>query len=218
VEILQHASHRDIIQLHDYFESPDGPVLIFPLAAGDLFGFIPLDGFNEATVKQIIHKVLFALAYLHIHRNGIWHRDIKLGNALVMSFEDVSDVLLTDFRLANTFPGGIRSDRQCIGSGPFVAPDMYKKIACTERVDIWSLGATMYTLLTRRPLFDYTGRETVGVIHNRLPRLMEREELRKLSMAGREVVRFMLQENPVHRITTSGALRLDWFEDMATGQ
>jgi serine/threonine protein kinase len=73
VEILQRVSHRDIIQLHDYFESADGPVLIFPLAAGDLFGFISFDGFDEATVKQIIHKVLLALAYLHLHRNRIWY-------------------------------------------------------------------------------------------------------------------------------------------------
>jgi hypothetical protein len=65
VEILQCVSHRYIIQLHDYIECPDDPVLIFALAAGDLFGFIPLDGFDEAAVKQIIHKVLLALAYLH---------------------------------------------------------------------------------------------------------------------------------------------------------
>jgi serine/threonine protein kinase len=51
VEILQRVSHRYIIQLHDYFESPDGAALIFPLAAGDLFGFIPLDRFDEATVR-----------------------------------------------------------------------------------------------------------------------------------------------------------------------
>jgi serine/threonine protein kinase len=218
VEILQHASHRDIIQLHDYFESPDGPVIIFPLAAGDLFGFIPLDGFDEATVKQIIHKVLLALAYLHLYRNRIWHRGIKPENILVMSLEDLTDVLLTDFRLANAFPGGICRDRQCIRSRPFVAPGMYKNITYTERVDIWSLGVTMYTPLTGMYPFDYTGREPVDLIHDMLPRLTVREQLGKLSTAGREVVMLMLQENPVHRITASGALKLNWFEGMATEQ
>jgi serine/threonine protein kinase len=52
-----------------------------------------------------------------------------------MSLEDVTDVLLTDFGLANAFPGGICRDCQCIGSGPYVAPEMCKKIAYTERVD-----------------------------------------------------------------------------------
>jgi hypothetical protein len=75
----------------------------------------------------------------------------------------------------------------------------------------------MYTLLTGTYSFDYTGRKLVDVIHDRLPRLMEREELGKLSTAGRELLRLILQESPVHRITTSGALKLDWFEDMATG-
>jgi serine/threonine protein kinase len=95
---------------------------------------------------------------------------------------------------------------------------MHKKIAYTEMVDIWSLSVTMYTLLTGRYPFDSRGRELVEVIHDRLPRLMEREELGKLPTAGREVLRLMLQQNPVYRITASGALKLDWFEDMATGQ
>jgi serine/threonine protein kinase len=137
---------------------------------------------------------------------------------LVISLEDVTDVLLTEFRLAKAFPGGICHRRQCIGSGPYVAPEMYKKIAYTERADIWSLGVTMYALLTGLYPFDRTGREPLDVNHDRLPRLMEREELGKLSTARRELVRLILQENPVHRITESGALKLDWFEDMATGQ
>jgi serine/threonine protein kinase len=73
----------------------------------------------------------------------------------------------------------------------------------------------MYRLLTERCPFDYTGREPVDVIQDRLPRLME---LGKLSTAGRELLRHMLKENPVHRITASGALKLNWFEDMETGQ
>jgi hypothetical protein len=76
----------------------------------------------------------------------------------------------------------------------------------------------MYTLLTGRCPFDYTGREPVNLIHDRRPRLMEGEELGELSTAGREVLRLMLSENPVHRITASGTLKLDWFEDMAIGQ
>jgi serine/threonine protein kinase len=108
-----------------------------------------------------------------------------------MSLEDVTDVLLTDFRLANAFPGGICRDCECIGSHPDVAPEMYKKIAYTEKVDIWSLGVTMCTLLTERYPFNYTGREPIRVIHDRLPILTEREELGKRSTAGREMVRLM---------------------------
>jgi serine/threonine protein kinase len=148
----------------------------------------------------------------------MWHREIKPKNVLVMSLEDISGVLLTDFRLANAFLGCICHDCQCIGSGPYVAPEIYEKVACTERADIWSLGVTTYTLLTGRYPFGYTGREPVDAIHDRLPRLMEHEELGKLSTAGREVVRLMRQDNPVRRITASGALKLDWFEDMATGR
>jgi hypothetical protein len=76
----------------------------------------------------------------------------------------------------------------------------------------------MYTPLTGTYPFNYTGRELVDVIHDRLPRLMESEELGKLSTAEREVLRLTLQESLIHRITASGELKLDWCEDMATGQ
>jgi hypothetical protein len=41
-----------------------------------------------------------------------------------MSLEYVTDVFLTDVRLANPFPGGIFCDRQCIGSGTYVPPKL----------------------------------------------------------------------------------------------
>jgi serine/threonine protein kinase len=71
VEILQRMLHWYIIELRDHFEGPDGPVVISPLTAGDLFGFIPFDGFDEATVKHIIHKLFPALAYLYLHPGRI---------------------------------------------------------------------------------------------------------------------------------------------------
>jgi hypothetical protein len=75
----------------------------------------------------------------------------------------------------------------------------------------------MYTLLTGRYHFDYMGRYPVDVIHDRLARLTEHKELGKPFAAQRKVLMLMLQENPVHRITARGALKLDWFEQMATG-
>jgi serine/threonine protein kinase len=150
VKILQRVSHRYITQLHNYFESPDGPVLIFPLATGDLFGFIGSTGSTRPPSSKSSTRFLLALACLHLHRNGIWRRDIKPENVLVMPLEDVTDVLLADFGLANAFPRGILCDRQGIGSAPYIAPEMHKKIAYTEIVDSWSLGVTMSKRLTGR--------------------------------------------------------------------
>jgi tetratricopeptide (TPR) repeat protein len=95
-----------------------------------------------------------AEALEHAHQVGVVHRDIKPGNLMV----DVrGNLWVTDFGLAY-----IHSDTRLTMSGDLVGTLRYmspeqalaQRVGIDQRTDIYSLGATLYELLTLKPVFD----------------------------------------------------------------
>jgi eukaryotic-like serine/threonine-protein kinase len=93
----------------------------------------------------------------HAHGRGIIHRDIKPSNLLV---DARGSVWVADFGLARrlTDPGLTQSDG-LMGTPRYMSPEQVDNGPVDGRTDIYSLGATLYELLTLRPPFD--GRSTV---------------------------------------------------------
>ena len=107
------------------------------------------------------------------HRAGIAHRDIKPANVLVT---DYNRPALTDFGISGTLAGG--SDDDSGMSIPWSPPEQFRDGAVDGvMVDVWALGATLYTLLAGRSPFvmpgtDNSQRELINRISNLpLPRL-----------------------------------------------
>jgi serine/threonine protein kinase/WD40 repeat protein len=95
----------------------------------------------------------------YAHQFGVIHRDIKPANLLV----DVrGDLWITDFGLAQ-----VQSDTRLTMTGDLVGTLRYmspeqalgKRVAFDHRTDIYSLGATLYELLTLEPVFAGQDRE-----------------------------------------------------------
>lgn len=110
-----------------------------------------------------------ALAVHYAHRQGTLHRDIKPGNLML---GQSGTVWVTDFGLAKlaeqddlTRPGDM------IGTLRYMAPEQLEGIS-DRRTDIYSLGLTLYELLTLRPAFDATQRGMLlrQVSHDTPPR------------------------------------------------
>ncbi|MEM9659258.1 MAG: serine/threonine-protein kinase, partial [Planctomycetota bacterium] len=108
-------------------------------------------------VARIGHQTANALH--HAHEHGIVHRDIKPGNLMV----DPSDkVWVTDFGLARIeSDAGMTMTGDILGTLRYMAPEqaLAKRIVVDHRADIYSLGATLYELLTLRPVFDAASRD-----------------------------------------------------------
>ena len=110
-----------------------------------------------------------ASAVHYAHRQGTLHRDIKPGNLMLGRS---GTVWVTDFGLAKlaeqddlTRPGDM------IGTLRYMAPEQLEGIS-DRRTDIYSLGLTLYELLTLRPAFDATQRGMLlrQVSHDTPPR------------------------------------------------
>ena len=101
-----------------------------------------------------------ALGLQHAHEEGLVHRDIKPGNLMLSRKGDKATVKVLDFGLAKAtreekVDGGLTSEGQALGTPDYIAPEQILDAPSADiRADIYSLGGTLYYLLTGRPPFQ----------------------------------------------------------------
>ncbi len=89
----------------------------------------------------------------HAHSKGVIHRDIKPSNLIL---DGAGRLRILDFGLARLEgQAGLTLSHDVIGTPLYMSPEQARrrKIPIDHRTDIYSLGATLYEMLTRRPPF-----------------------------------------------------------------
>ena len=110
-----------------------------------------------AHAAYFIHQA--ALGLQHAHERGMVHRDIKPANLILARDGKKAIVKVLDFGLAKVTSEGetdsnLTREGQMVGTPDFIAPEQIRDAKSADiRADIYSLGCTLYYLLTGGPPF-----------------------------------------------------------------
>lgn len=168
-------------------------------------------GIPEDLARIAMRQMLEAVKFLH--ENHIMHRDIKPDNFLVNSWApDPILVILSDFGFAKSFEPNELFTRY-IGTPDYAAPEIHCHIPYDSKIDIWSLGITLFKMLTNQsPLPKYSlFKHDFGRSIRRGNLNLKLLQINKNSIEVIDLIQNMCQKNPKDRLTAEQALNHSWF-------
>jgi serine/threonine protein kinase len=159
------------------------------------------------------------------HEQGVIHRDIKPDNILVA---DDGRVLLSDLGLAKAVGTGGTPARMpvtrmglLLGTPHYMSPEQWNIGAqCGPAADIWSIGATLWMLLTRMPPYDDKDTGLLAQMIKEAPLPDIRAIRQGLPDSVVDILHFCMQKKPEDRFPDCKALvaAFDWvLNDLSSG-
>ncbi|MBO7424790.1 MAG: serine/threonine protein kinase [Clostridiales bacterium] len=150
VELLAGLSHPDIPRIVDRIEDMDDYYVVMDFVDGvSLSKRLMTEGpVDEETLINWSKMLCSILQYLHtVRENPIVYRDMKPDNIIL---SQSGRVKLIDFGIAKECVRGTIDKGECYGTRGYAAPEQYKSGSniLDERTDIYSLGCTMFYLIT----------------------------------------------------------------------
>jgi len=152
VQAAGKLSHNNIVSALDAGEENDKFFLVMELVQGDDLGKIAkCEG--ELPVNEVISYVSqTAVGLKYAHDEGVVHRDIKPHNLLLSSDGTIKilDLGLVSLQHSeDSLEDSLTGQNQIIGTVDYMSPEQAKDVHSVDaRADIYSLGCTMFKLLT----------------------------------------------------------------------
>ncbi len=201
VQTLATLSHVNIAQLHTAFYYDNQLAMIMELIHGETLRDRRLKmAITLPQALDTITQVLQALVYAH--RLGVVHRDIKPSNIMIT---ESGVVKLLDFGIALTeHASELTSAGYLLGSLNYMSPEQVGGSKATSRSDIYSVGVTLYEMLTGRlPVTGSTNYEIMTAIMNNAP-APPHHVAPLVPVAMSEAVMRALTKDPAQRFATAG--------------
>jgi eukaryotic-like serine/threonine-protein kinase len=161
-EILQRLHYPALPSVEGVFEEDNRVYMVMDYIEGPNLELLRKEQkgqrFTYEQVVKVMASIVQAIEYLHRQQPPLMHRDIKPANIIVSKNGD--GAVLVDFGIAKEYQSEATTTavRHC--SPGYSAPEQYSSMGTNPQADIYSLGATCYTLLTGNVPVDALERMT----------------------------------------------------------
>lgn len=209
IKIHKSMHHENVVGFEHFFEDAKNVYLLLEVCNNRTLGEMlrRRKRLHELECQCLLRQICRGLE--HVHDSKVVHRDLKLGNLFL---NDQMQVKIGDFGLAAEIEYTGQHRQTLCGTPSFIAPEIIQ--ACNEghsyEVDIWSLGAILYTLLVGQAPFDC---ENIKSTYQRIKsgRYGYPEDVR-LSSQVQDLIAKMLKQDPLDRPTIPEILSHPWMK------
>jgi tRNA A-37 threonylcarbamoyl transferase component Bud32 len=220
IRVLARLDHPNIVRAYDAYQARDLHVLVMEYVNGtDLARLVKERGpLPAADACDYVRQA--ALGLQHAHEHGLVHRDLKPSNLIVTGGGrsdplhpprvKVLDLGLALIREEQPAAGGPAPAGPVVGTLDFMAPEQWQDPQAVDiRADIYSLGCTLYHLLTGHPPFRTPGQDDPVAkmkAHAEAPVPPIQAERPDLPDALAAVLQRLLAKDPGQRYATPAAV------------
>lgn len=155
---MSKLQHENIVTLYDYVSNEDGLFLIMEFVDG-----IQLDVYMKNLGKPIEEELAIEFtkqivsACNHAHERDVVHRDIKPPNVMITADGNVKILDFGIAKIMNDEVNNLTKTGTQLGTVYYMAPEQVKGEEITPSTDIYSIGVSLYQMVTGvRPYSDMT--------------------------------------------------------------
>lgn len=211
IEALNVARHRNIIYLHEYFESMEEIILIFEFISGvDIFERLGTSNFDltEQEIVRYLRQVCSALKFLHSHNVG--HFDIR-PDSIVYTTRRSTTIKIIEMGQARLLVPG-ENLRLFFSAPEYAAPEVHRHDLVTTATDMWSVGVLAYVLLSG--LNPFAAESTTKMIENisNCEYVFDGEAFKDISLEAMDFIDRLLVKDQKLRMTAHEALEHPWLK------
>lgn len=198
-------SHPNIVNVFDVGEENGFYYIVMELVEGiTLKEYIQQNGrLPYQTALDFIMQITAGIEVAHEHHTI--HRDIKPQNIIVSKNGTLK---VTDFGIAKAATSNTIAS-SAMGSVHYISPEQARGGYSDERSDIYSLGITLYEMLTGRVPFEGENNVTVALMHIQSELIPPREYYPDIPVGLEKIVLKATQKKPERRYLTTNAMLAD---------
>jgi serine/threonine protein kinase len=152
IKLARKIIHKNVCRMHDLHEDGDTKFITMEFVPGEdlksqlrRMGKVPVE-----KAVFIAHQIADGLA--EAHRLGVIHRDLKPHNVMI---DKEGNARIMDFGIARSLGGReLTGEGVIIGTPEYMSPEQVEGKEADQRSDIYSLGITLYEMVTGGPPFE----------------------------------------------------------------